>query len=153
MKRLGRLLTAMVTPFNEEGEVDYEQAKKLALALLNSGSEGLVVAGYNWRIADPYLGGGDAPVCRGEIGSRQTGNSNCLAPAAIAPLRRSRRPRERRKSGLMPAYWSSPTITNLPRKAYTSTSRLSLKGPACPASFIMCRHAPLPASPPILLSN
>ena len=44
MKRLGRLLTAMVTPFNEEGEVDYEQAKKLALALLSSGSDGLVVA-------------------------------------------------------------------------------------------------------------
>ncbi|MFC2016790.1 4-hydroxy-tetrahydrodipicolinate synthase [Chloroflexota bacterium] len=45
MKKLGRLLTAMVTPFNEEGEVDYEQARRLALALLNSGSEGLVVAG------------------------------------------------------------------------------------------------------------
>ena len=35
----------MVTPFGENGEVDYEQAKKLALALLNSGSEGLVVVG------------------------------------------------------------------------------------------------------------
>ena len=45
MKKLGRLLTAMVTPFNEEGMVDYEQAKRLALALLNSGSEGFVVAG------------------------------------------------------------------------------------------------------------
>ena len=45
MKKLGRLLTAMVTPFNEEGMVDYEQAKKLALALLNSGSDGLVVVG------------------------------------------------------------------------------------------------------------
>jgi len=45
MRRLGRLLTAMVTPFNKEGAVDYEQAKKLALALLNSGSEGLVVVG------------------------------------------------------------------------------------------------------------
>ncbi|MFC1897648.1 4-hydroxy-tetrahydrodipicolinate synthase [Chloroflexota bacterium] len=45
MKKIGRLLTAMVTPFNEEGMVDYEQAKKLALALLNSGSEGLVVVG------------------------------------------------------------------------------------------------------------
>ena len=42
---MGRLLTAMVTPFNEDGEVDYGQAKKLALALLNSGSEGLVVVG------------------------------------------------------------------------------------------------------------
>ncbi|MFC2003235.1 4-hydroxy-tetrahydrodipicolinate synthase [Chloroflexota bacterium] len=45
MKSLGRLLTAMVTPFNEEGEVDYEQSKRLALALLSSGSEGLVVSG------------------------------------------------------------------------------------------------------------
>ncbi len=45
MKKLGQLLTAMVTPFNEEGAVDYEQTNKLALALLNSGSEGLVVVG------------------------------------------------------------------------------------------------------------
>ena len=45
MKKLGRLLTAMVTPFKENGAVDYEQAKKLALALLNSGSEGVVVVG------------------------------------------------------------------------------------------------------------
>jgi len=44
MKEIGRLLTAMVTPFNEKGEVDYEQAKKLALALLDSGSDGVVVA-------------------------------------------------------------------------------------------------------------
>jgi len=45
MKKLGRLLTAMVTPFNKEGMVDYEQAKRLALALVNSGSDGLVVVG------------------------------------------------------------------------------------------------------------
>ena len=45
MKKLGRLLTAMVTPFNEKGEVDYEQAKKLALALLDSGSDGVLVVG------------------------------------------------------------------------------------------------------------
>jgi 4-hydroxy-tetrahydrodipicolinate synthase len=45
MKELGRLITAMVTPFTESGEVDYEQAKKLALALLDSGSDGLVVVG------------------------------------------------------------------------------------------------------------
>ena len=45
MKKPGRLLTAMVTPFDEKGAVDYEQAKKLALALLDSGSEGLIVVG------------------------------------------------------------------------------------------------------------
>jgi len=45
MKNLGRLITAMVTPFNDKGEVDYEQAKKLARALVDSGSEGVVVVG------------------------------------------------------------------------------------------------------------
>jgi 4-hydroxy-tetrahydrodipicolinate synthase len=43
MKKLGRLLTAMVTPFKENGDLDYEQAKKLALALLDAGNDGLVV--------------------------------------------------------------------------------------------------------------
>jgi len=45
MKKIGRLLTAMVTPLNEKGDVDYEQAQKLALALLDSGSDGVVVVG------------------------------------------------------------------------------------------------------------
>jgi 4-hydroxy-tetrahydrodipicolinate synthase len=44
MKKLGRLLTAMVTPFKENGEVDYKQAKRLAVALLDSGNDGVVVA-------------------------------------------------------------------------------------------------------------
>ncbi len=44
-KDFGRLLTAMVTPFKEDGAVDFGQAKKLALALLASGSDGLVVVG------------------------------------------------------------------------------------------------------------
>ena len=43
--RLGRLLTAMVTPFDAQGEVDYQQARRLALALLDSGSDGVVVSG------------------------------------------------------------------------------------------------------------
>ncbi len=42
---IGRLLTAMVTPFDDEGQIDYEQAQRLARALLDSGSDGLVVAG------------------------------------------------------------------------------------------------------------
>ena len=44
MRKLGRLLTAMVTPFDDKGAADYEQAKKLALALLDSGSDGVVLA-------------------------------------------------------------------------------------------------------------
>src|SRR3989337_3500982 len=42
---IGRLLTAMITPFDREGKVDYAQTQRLAPALLDSGSDGLVVAG------------------------------------------------------------------------------------------------------------
>ena len=45
MANLGRLITAMVTPFDQKGEVDYQQAKKLAQALFESGSDGVVVSG------------------------------------------------------------------------------------------------------------
>ncbi|MBX5490116.1 MAG: 4-hydroxy-tetrahydrodipicolinate synthase [Chloroflexi bacterium] len=45
MARIGRLLTAMVTPFDEAGRVDYARARQLAELLVASGSEGLVVAG------------------------------------------------------------------------------------------------------------
>jgi len=45
MRKLGRLLTAMITPFDTEGKVDYQQAKNLAQALLNSGSDGLLLSG------------------------------------------------------------------------------------------------------------
>jgi 4-hydroxy-tetrahydrodipicolinate synthase len=45
MKNFGRLLTAMVTPFDSDGNVDYSQAKKLAAALIKSGNDGVVVCG------------------------------------------------------------------------------------------------------------
>ena len=45
MVEVGRLITAMITPFDEQGEVDYSEAKRLALALVDSGSDGLVVSG------------------------------------------------------------------------------------------------------------
>jgi 4-hydroxy-tetrahydrodipicolinate synthase len=42
---LGRILTAMVTPLNDQLEVDYEEAKRLAIYLAEHGSDGIVVAG------------------------------------------------------------------------------------------------------------
>ncbi len=44
MKTLGRCLTAMVTPFKENGEVNYAETRRLAKALLKSGNDGLVLA-------------------------------------------------------------------------------------------------------------
>ncbi len=45
MVRLGRLLTAMVTPFDEGMKVDFARARKLAGALLKSGTDGIVLSG------------------------------------------------------------------------------------------------------------
>lgn len=45
MARFGRVLTAMVTPFDESGAVDVDAAVKLAKWLVEQGNEGLVVAG------------------------------------------------------------------------------------------------------------
>jgi 4-hydroxy-tetrahydrodipicolinate synthase len=44
-KELGRLLTAMITPFKADGSVDYAGAEKLAHMLTSDGSDGVVVSG------------------------------------------------------------------------------------------------------------
>jgi 4-hydroxy-tetrahydrodipicolinate synthase len=41
----GKILTAMVTPFHENGEINYEETTKLVNYLLDHGTEGIVVAG------------------------------------------------------------------------------------------------------------
>jgi 4-hydroxy-tetrahydrodipicolinate synthase len=42
---LGTILTAMVTPFDEEGALDLDEAQRLARWLVDRGNDGLVVAG------------------------------------------------------------------------------------------------------------
>ena len=41
----GRLLTAMVTPFDEDGAVDYGKAQVLARSIIEAGGDGLVITG------------------------------------------------------------------------------------------------------------
>lgn len=45
VSKFGRLMTAMVTPFNEQGLVDFDETIRLADALLRNGSDSLVLAG------------------------------------------------------------------------------------------------------------
>ena len=45
MKSFGRVLTAMITPFNEDYSVNYKAATELAKYLVAHGNDGLVVAG------------------------------------------------------------------------------------------------------------
>jgi 4-hydroxy-tetrahydrodipicolinate synthase len=43
--RFGRVITAMVTPFHEDGSLNADEAQRLARHLIDHGSEGLVVSG------------------------------------------------------------------------------------------------------------
>jgi 4-hydroxy-tetrahydrodipicolinate synthase len=42
---LGRILTAMITPFDDDGDLDVDAARALARHLIGNGSDGLVLAG------------------------------------------------------------------------------------------------------------
>lgn len=56
MARFGRVLTAMVTPFNRDGSLNLDGARRLARWLQDNGNDGLVVAGTT----------GEAPVLTDE---------------------------------------------------------------------------------------
>ncbi len=45
MPDLGNLLAAMITPFDEDLQVDYDRAAQLAVKLIEEGNEGLVITG------------------------------------------------------------------------------------------------------------
>lgn len=45
MTDLGTIITAMITPFDERGEIDLNEAKRLASWLVDRGNDGLVIAG------------------------------------------------------------------------------------------------------------
>ena len=45
MSRFGRVLTAMVTPFTSSGDLDLNEAGRLAQWLIQNGNDGLVIAG------------------------------------------------------------------------------------------------------------
>jgi 4-hydroxy-tetrahydrodipicolinate synthase len=91
----GRLLTAMVTPFTDDGEVDYDGAATLADHLVTAGCSGLVISGTTGESAttsdeekEQLLGvvvdavGDRAPVIAG-VGTNDTRHSLelCLSAA------------------------------------------------------------------------
>jgi len=93
---LGTILTAMVTPFDERGQVDEEAAVRLMHHLVDHGSDGLVVCGTTGESAtlddDEHLGmielavremSGTCPVVAG-VGSNDTRHAVKLTERATA---------------------------------------------------------------------
>jgi 4-hydroxy-tetrahydrodipicolinate synthase len=51
MGRFGRVITAMVTPFDSDGSVDFDAAASLAAWLVDNGSDGLVLTGTTGEVS------------------------------------------------------------------------------------------------------
>jgi 4-hydroxy-tetrahydrodipicolinate synthase len=91
---LGKILTAIVTPFRPDGAVDYDAFRRLARFLVENGSDGLVVAGTTGegpvltddeklelcRVAADEVGDGSTVVLN--TGSNDTAHSIHLTAAA-----------------------------------------------------------------------
>lgn len=130
MKDMGRLITAMVTPFKDDGSVDYEQAKRLALVLLKSGSDGLVVVGTTGEsptlLHDEELElFGKIKSAVGENGSVIAGTGSNSTAEAIEATRAAE------KTGvdaclLVVPYYNKPTQDNLYRHFKTIAESTSL---------------------------
>ena len=132
MKKFGRLLTAMVTPFDTKGNVDYAQAKKLAKALLASGSDGLVVSGTT----------GESPTLTTEEKLRLFSEIKAAVPnkATIVAGTGNYNTQESieltgklRRQAWTPACLQCPITTSLTRKGCMSTSRPLPRAQNCPA--------------------
>ena len=94
MAEIGGVLTAMVTPFAEDGSVDEAAARKLARHLVDNGSHGVVVAGTTGesptltdeedvallRAVKDELGDGATVICG--TGTNDTRHSEHLSAAA-----------------------------------------------------------------------
>ena len=143
MTEIGRLITAMVTPFDEHGEVDYGQARKLANALLDSGSDALVITGTTGE--GPTLSFEEKIRLYGEVKEAIGGRGHVIAGTTdnntAASIELSKEAAEVGADALLltvPAYNKPPQeglyqhfkaiagSTNLPCVLYNVTSRTSL---------------------------
>jgi len=130
MATLGRLITAMVTPFGPDGQVDYIQAQKLAVALLDSGSDGLVVSGTTGEsptltTAEKLRLFAEVKAAVGDRGCVIAGTGNYSTAESIVLTR------EAEKQGvdaalLVVPYYNKPTQEGLYQhfKAISSSTRL-----------------------------
>jgi 4-hydroxy-tetrahydrodipicolinate synthase len=137
---LGAILTAMVTPFDERGNVDEEAAVRLMHHLLDHGSDGLVICGTTGESATlddaEHLGvielavrelGGTCPIVAG-VGSNDTRHAVKLterATAIGADALLSVNPYYNRPSrrGIVAHYREVVRATNLPILLYNIPQR------------------------------
>ncbi len=87
MTELGRILTAMVTPYTPEGEVDYAHASQLARYLVRAGNDGVVVTGTTGEA--PLLNDGEKVRLWGAVKQELGADATVVAGAGTNDTRHS----------------------------------------------------------------
>jgi 4-hydroxy-tetrahydrodipicolinate synthase len=87
MAELGRLLTAMVTPYTPDGSVDYAHARRLASTLVRAGNDGVVVTGTTGEA--PLLSGDEKAKLWEEIKQELGSDATVVAGAGTNDTRHS----------------------------------------------------------------
>lgn len=87
MTELGRILTAMVTPYTPDGEVDYAHASQLARYLVRAGNDGVVVTGTTGEA--PLLNDGEKVRLWGAVKQELGADATVVAGAGTNDTRHS----------------------------------------------------------------
>lgn len=142
MARFGRILTAMVTPFDDEGELDIDAAVSLAKWLVEQGNDGLVVCGTTGEsptlsideklslfeavvnaVTVPILAGTTGSNTRHDIGlTEEAGHLGVAGILAVCPY--YNRPSQ---AGIETHYRAIATSTDLPVVLYDVPKRTGRK--------------------------
>ena len=121
--RFGRLITAMVTPFNDERELDLDRAQALATRLIEGGNDSLIINGTTGesppRSSTLRRSSFSAPSSR-RSAARPPSSPTWGTTARPTP---STSPRTSRNSVSTALCASSRTTTSLRKRECTSTSR------------------------------
>jgi 4-hydroxy-tetrahydrodipicolinate synthase len=83
---IGGILTAMVTPFGSDGELNEDATAQLVRHLLDNGSDGLVLAGSTGEAATMT---DDEKVRLWEIGAAESGDAPVIAGTGTYDTRHS----------------------------------------------------------------
>jgi 4-hydroxy-tetrahydrodipicolinate synthase len=142
---IGGILTAMVTPFGSDGELNEDATARLIRHLLDNGSDGLVLAGSTGEAATMT---DDEKVRLWEIGAAESGDATVIAGTGTYDTRHSIELTERaaevgvdavlivtpyyvrpNRRGIKAHYEAIATATDLPIVAYNIPSRTATDMP------------------------
>jgi hypothetical protein len=136
-----KLITAMVTPYNEKLEVDYEKAAELARYLIAHGSDGLVVSGTTGE--SPVLSRDEKVTLFAVVKNAVGSNVQVWAGTGSYNTRESMELSQAAEiAGADGLLWSIPITANRPRRACSNILEPLPTAFPCRSCCIIFRDVP-----------